>query len=99
MLGEDVADFYKKKSWVDYWDSVPFIWKEFGDINYLTSYMEDIPSAGTFNYGGQKGFLKPPTDFYPRPFFKLHEEKRFGTSDPRQVQANMLVKKKIIHSA
>ena len=36
--------------------------------------MEDAPNMNTFNYA-KKGFSKPPTDYYSRPFFKAMDWK------------------------
>ena len=42
---------------------------------YVTSYCEDSPSIGTFQYR-LLGFQDPPTDYYPRPFFLAAEESK-----------------------
>ena len=31
-------------------DNLPFIWKEFAEAGYVTSFNEDSPSIGTFTY-------------------------------------------------
>ncbi|ODN06288.1 Alpha-(1,3)-fucosyltransferase C [Orchesella cincta] len=48
-------------------DNCPFIWKNYSQHGFLTSYGEDGATIGNFNYL-QKGFKTPPTDFYLRHF-------------------------------
>ena len=49
-------------------DGCPFIWKDFKRAGkYLTAFLEDVPHLATFNYE-KIGFLRPPVDFYLRPF-------------------------------
>ena len=57
-----------------YFDSCPLIWKNFNMAGYLTSFAEDAPSMGMFNYG-KGGFKQAPVDYYLYPFTKLQEEK------------------------
>ncbi|CAG7833394.1 unnamed protein product [Allacma fusca] len=63
---EDILKQYKF-SRRDFWDNVPFIWDIFNQMDFITGYFEDLPMYGTFNYGGQKGFLRRPTDLTLRP--------------------------------
>ncbi|XP_037906319.1 uncharacterized protein LOC119648621 [Hermetia illucens] len=51
----------------DFFDSCPFIWKNFRKAGYVTAYGEDKPEYSTFNYE-KKGFQHSPTDYYLRPF-------------------------------
>ncbi|ODM96358.1 hypothetical protein Ocin01_10324 [Orchesella cincta] len=53
-------------------DNCPFIWKNFSQRGYTTSFGEDMPTWGIFNYE-MAGFKKPPTDYYLRPFGHLGE--------------------------
>jgi hypothetical protein len=48
-------------------DNCPFMWKYFQENGYVTGYAEDAANINTFNYN-KKGFVKPPTDHYFRPF-------------------------------
>jgi hypothetical protein len=73
LTGIPSAEFYEGRNWNDPWDPVPFIWTHFAAAHYATSYIEDIPALGTFNYGGQTGFRYPPTDLYIRPLFTAWE--------------------------
>lgn len=57
----------------DGFDSCPFIWKTFSEHGYRTAYGEDSTWMGGFNYL-KKGFKKPPTDYYLRPFGVAAEE-------------------------
>ncbi|KFM78896.1 hypothetical protein X975_25380, partial [Stegodyphus mimosarum] len=50
-----------------FFDDVDFIWKIFSKMGYRTMLAEDAPNIATFNYQA-KGFRKPPTDYYYRPF-------------------------------
>lgn len=43
-----------------------------GSTGYVTAYMEDEPSMGTYNFG-KYGFLNSPTDYYPRPYMLAAE--------------------------
>lgn len=52
----------------DYFDEVPFIWKNFTAENYTTLYAEDLPFLNTFNLK-KKGFIKSPVDHYMRPYW------------------------------
>ncbi|CAL8096489.1 unnamed protein product [Orchesella dallaii] len=57
----------------DGFDSCPFIWKTFSEHGYRTAFGEDSTWMGGFNYL-KKGFKKPPTDYYLRPFGIAAEE-------------------------
>lgn len=54
-------------------DSFPFIWKDFAEAGYETLFAEDFPEYGLFNYLA-RGFDRPPTDCYLRPFWLAVEE-------------------------
>lgn len=54
-------------------DDCPYIWKNFSDEGYVTSLVEDVSWMGTFNYE-KLGFLKPPVDYYFRPFMCAAEK-------------------------
>lgn len=54
-------------------DTCPFVWKDFRDTGYATTYVEDEPSFSTFNSHRKFGFLKPPTDYYMRPYMMAAE--------------------------
>nr|XP_045613859.1 uncharacterized protein LOC123767856 [Procambarus clarkii] len=49
-------------------NAYPFIWNDFKKNGYVTLYAEDQAHIGTFQYR-LRGFDKPPTDHYMRPFF------------------------------
>ncbi|XP_060528603.1 uncharacterized protein LOC132703387 [Cylas formicarius] len=49
-------------------EDIDFIWKHFKSRGYTTAYAEDWPLVSTFNFVGP-GFLRPPTDYYPRAYF------------------------------
>ncbi|EDW16568.1 uncharacterized protein Dmoj_GI10600 [Drosophila mojavensis] len=48
-------------------DACPLLWKNYKQLGYITAYAEDWDQFATFNYN-KKGFVKPPTDYYLRPF-------------------------------
>lgn len=54
-------------------DSCPMIWNDFRDTGYATVYGEDEPSFSTFNSHSKRGFLRPPTDYYMRPYMMAAE--------------------------
>lgn len=54
-------------------DKCPLIWRDFRQSGYVTSYGEDETSISSFNYN-KKGFLKPPTDYYLRPYMLAAEK-------------------------
>ncbi|GFV65486.1 uncharacterized protein TNCV_1737231 [Trichonephila clavipes] len=54
-------------------DDWPLIWKNYSNAGYNTMWAEDFPQYGLFNYLA-KGFHRPPTDHYLRPFWLALEE-------------------------
>ncbi|ESO85923.1 hypothetical protein LOTGIDRAFT_93664, partial [Lottia gigantea] len=59
-------------------DKYHLIWKNFSSHGYTTMMSEDAPNIATFNYQ-KKGFAKPPTHHYLRPF-SLSIDKVSGVS-------------------
>ena len=55
-------------------DTCPFLWNDFRDTGYAIAYGEDEPSYSTFNSHSKRGFLKPPTDYYLRPYMMAAEQ-------------------------
>jgi hypothetical protein len=55
-------------------DDCPYIWCEFSKQGYVTAFGEDITKMSTFNYQ-KTGFIKPPTDYYLRPYILAAEKK------------------------
>lgn len=49
-------------------DTINLIFKDFMKAGYTTLYNEDFVLGSTFTYK-MNGFDKPPTDWYPRPFW------------------------------
>ncbi|XP_066253244.1 uncharacterized protein [Euwallacea similis] len=54
-------------------DKCPMLWYKYRDLGYITGYAEDAASISTFNYV-KKGFIKPPTDYYFRPYVMATEK-------------------------
>lgn len=54
-------------------DSCPIMWGNFSREGYVTAYVEDEPTIGTFNYK-KAGFAHAPTDYYMRPFLLAAQE-------------------------
>ncbi|KAH8418064.1 hypothetical protein KR222_011402, partial [Zaprionus bogoriensis] len=54
-------------------DACRFLWKTYKEHGYMTAYAEEWGRCSTFNYN-KKGFLKPPTDYYARPFILAIEK-------------------------
>uniref|UniRef100_A0A6P7FGG3 Uncharacterized protein LOC114330046 n=1 Tax=Diabrotica virgifera virgifera TaxID=50390 RepID=A0A6P7FGG3_DIAVI len=50
-------------------DKCPMLWYDFRDLGYATAYAEDWPGLSTYN-DIYKGFVKPPTDYYFRPYME-----------------------------
>ncbi|XP_022212377.2 uncharacterized protein LOC111067553 isoform X2 [Drosophila obscura] len=51
-----------------------FIWNLYGEHGYVTAYGEDAIQINTFNYL-KEGFVKPPVDYYLRPYLSAAEDK------------------------
>ncbi|XP_049823263.1 uncharacterized protein LOC109595976 isoform X2 [Aethina tumida] len=58
---------------VGHLDKCPMLWYNFRKLGYVTGYAEDDAKIGTFNFG-KKGFRKPPTDYYLRPYVMAAEK-------------------------
>lgn len=54
-------------------DACPWMWKEFAKRGYVSAFAEDAPWMGIFNYL-KVGFVRRPTDYYTRPFFRQAED-------------------------
>ncbi|CAG7831777.1 unnamed protein product [Allacma fusca] len=54
--------------WSSSWDACPHIWNYYSKSNFVTMYVED--GSQTFNWGGQGGFRKQPTDYYIHYLFR-----------------------------
>lgn len=57
----------------DTFDGTPLVWKDFHEAGYRTLFAEDFPRFGLFNYLA-RGFERPPTDLYLRPFWLAVED-------------------------
>jgi len=50
-------------------DNIPsLLFKQFQESGYSTMFNEDSATGGTFQFR-MNGFIEPPTDWYPRPFW------------------------------
>ncbi|RWS29153.1 uncharacterized protein B4U80_10267 [Leptotrombidium deliense] len=57
-----------------YFDYLPFIWDEFKQSNYTTAFIEESDHYTLFNYL-ENGFIRQPTDWYPRPYWMHVQQK------------------------
>lgn len=60
-------DFFAKLDSTNH-DLIPFIWKSYHDLNYLSMYNEEWPFYGCFNYL-KNGFRFYPAHYYSHPFW------------------------------
>ncbi|XP_060527044.1 uncharacterized protein LOC132702447 [Cylas formicarius] len=67
----------------EFMDDCDLIWRRYRDNGYVTAYAEDEVDISTFNFV-KPGFIRPPTDFYYRPYFlsahKLPIQRRYSMS-------------------
>ncbi|XP_054923740.1 uncharacterized protein [Dermacentor andersoni] len=68
LTGRRVEDVVKPGQRDKVYDDVHIVWKEFREAGYETLFAEDFPAFALFNYLA-RGFTKPPTDYYLRPFW------------------------------
>lgn len=68
LTGRRVEDIAKPGQRDKVYDDVHIVWKDFREAGYETLFAEDFPSYALFNYLA-RGFTKPPTDYYLRPFW------------------------------
>lgn len=61
-------------------DECPLIWYDYRKLNFVTGYAEDETWINTFNYK-KKGFTKPPTDYYFRPYIIGSEKLKLVNRD------------------
>lgn len=66
---------------------LPFVWRNFSQKRYATFFAEDYPMLATFNTEA-KGFPKPPTDHYMRPWMLGVRKIAFYTEMFRQLFLN-----------
>ncbi|GMR62360.1 hypothetical protein PMAYCL1PPCAC_32554 [Pristionchus mayeri] len=76
---------FDNASFVD--DVYPFIWSNFSQAGYATLFAEDQSNLGMMNYR-LKGFRRPPTDHYTRPYFKQNE-RMWRTNNVRRVGSDL----------
>ena len=64
QYNELVTDAELEKMQFDGW---PLIWKKYEEQGFVTTFVEEMPKYGLFQYN-RKGFKYKPTDYYTRPF-------------------------------
>lgn len=69
----DHPEARRKKPGAKKVDDWSWVFKNAKGKGYVTSFSEDAPEVGTFQYR-LVGFKNPPTDYYPRPFFIAADE-------------------------
>ena len=62
-------------------DNINLIFKDFQKSGYTTLYNEDMVLGGAFHYK-MNGFDKPPTNWYPRPYWIAAHEMHGGCGKP-----------------
>ncbi|KAK6186940.1 hypothetical protein SNE40_006196 [Patella caerulea] len=67
-LFEELPDVRKGFGEATTFDETLFIWKDFKQAGYVTLWGDDLPGLGCFQFK-LKGFNRPPTDHYLRPFY------------------------------
>ncbi|KAH6942088.1 hypothetical protein HPB50_000663 [Hyalomma asiaticum] len=68
LTGRRVEDVVKPGQRDKIYDDVHILWKDFKEAGYETLFAEDFPAFALFNYLA-RGFTRPPTDYYLRPFW------------------------------
>ncbi|CAG9865418.1 unnamed protein product [Phyllotreta striolata] len=61
-------------------DACPLLWYDFAEAGYVTAYAEDEGAINTFNYR-KKGFVRPPVDYYYRPYVLATEKLKKVSKD------------------
>lgn len=62
----------ENKSDMDF-NKLPFLWKGFEEAGYASAFIDDNPfgERSMLSYGRSKGFTRPPTTFFPQPFWTV----------------------------
>lgn len=68
LTGRQVEDVVTAGQKDRLYDDVHIVWQDFKEAGYETLFAEDFPAYALFNYLA-RGFTKPPTDYYLRPFW------------------------------
>ncbi|XP_017768642.1 PREDICTED: uncharacterized protein LOC108556871 [Nicrophorus vespilloides] len=64
----ELPETRKRVKDANYVNVYPFIWDDFKKNGYVTGYLEDCPTIGTYTYR-LKGFNEMPTDHYMRTYY------------------------------
>ena len=79
LTGKSEREIYNWTSGKDFvFGDNDFLWQRYSSAGYRTLYGEDAYMVSTFNYL-KRGFLRPPTDYYLRPFNLASQRKRGDT--------------------
>ncbi|KAK5646627.1 hypothetical protein RI129_005091 [Pyrocoelia pectoralis] len=73
-LSEDELIKYCWRNDTDKFDECNFVWKNYSQLGYATSFSEDSAWMGVFNYA-KRGFKQQPTDYYWGAFNYISEHK------------------------
>lgn len=77
-------------------DNCSLVWYDFRKFGRVIAYVEDIAEMGTFQYR-KKGFSKPPTDYYFRPYVIASDMMKIKKHEGLTAQVCSLLDLKKIH--
>lgn len=69
LTGQHMFDKMGKRTFPnhEFWDDKPLLWKDMKSLGYVTSFNEEVPELGAFEYT-EKGFRDQPTDQFGHKF-------------------------------
>ncbi len=89
-------DYFRRRDQL-FHDNLPFIWKAYEDLGYVTMYQEDDPLIAIFNYY-KDGFRHWPAGLYNRAFNLKYYDIRSGPDKCHYQQPTIDVWMKQVYS-